>query len=131
MNEDIKKQLEQDLRLAASRLRRMGALTAIEERPGPIGANSLGADEGDVIQANESREIGFATREFLMERVSRLSAALDRLSRGEYGICVECGEPISRARLRALPEVQRCVRCQDRLERRGFERDDERAVSRA
>lgn len=131
MDEDIRKRLERDLKLAASRLRRMGALSAIEERPGPLGANSLGADEADVIQANESREIGFATRGVLVERVNRLSAALERLSRGEYGICVECGEPISRARLLALPEVQRCVRCQDGLERRGLERDDERLTLRA
>ena len=125
MDEDIKKRLERDLRLAASRLRRMGALTAIEERPGPIGANSLGADEGDVVQANESREIGFATREPLVARVNRLSAALDRLSEGEYGTCVECSEEISPARLRAMPEVQTCVRCQDRLERLGRQYEPE------
>ena len=54
-----------------------------------------------------------------MERVNALSAALDRLNDGEYGTCVECGEDIAPARLRALPEVQTCVRCQDRLERLG------------
>jgi RNA polymerase-binding transcription factor DksA len=32
---------------------------------------------------------------------------------------VECEEAISPARLRALPEVQTCVRCQDRIERLG------------
>jgi RNA polymerase-binding transcription factor DksA len=132
MDEDIKKRLEEDLGRVVSRLRRMGgAATAIEERPGPIGANSLGADEGDVIQANESREIGLATRELLIERVNRLSAALDRLSRGEYGACAECGEPISTARLLALPEVQTCVRCQARLERRRLEREDARLNLRA
>ena len=54
-----------------------------------------------------------------MERVNRITAALDRLNDGEYGTCVECSEKIAPARLRALPEVQTCVRCQDRLERRG------------
>ena len=47
------------------------------------------------------------------------AAALERLSNGEYGTCVECEEAISPARLRALPEVQTCVRCQDRIERLG------------
>jgi RNA polymerase-binding transcription factor DksA len=32
---------------------------------------------------------------------------------------VECEEPIAPARLRALPEVLTCVRCQDRIERLG------------
>jgi RNA polymerase-binding transcription factor DksA len=71
------------------------------------------------IQANESREVGLATRELLMERVKRLSAALDRMSEGACGTCVECGDAISAARLRATPEVQTCVRCQDGIERVG------------
>jgi|SRR5919108_2515870 DnaK suppressor protein len=119
MDKNIRKRLEADLSVAMSRLRQMGGAVAVEELPGAIGNNSPFADEVDVIQANESREIGFATRELLVERVNRLSAALDRLAEGEYGTCVECGEPISAARLHAMPEVQTCVRCQDRIERLG------------
>jgi DnaK suppressor protein len=125
--ETIRERLEEDLRTAVHRLRQMGGAVAVEELPGPIGDNSPFADEVDEIQANERREIGFATRELLVDRVNRLSAALDRLRDGEYGTCVECEEPISPARLRALPEVQTCVRCQDRIERMGrqFEREEE------
>jgi RNA polymerase-binding transcription factor DksA len=90
----------------------------VEERPETIGDTCPFADEVDGIQASESREIGFATRELVLERVNRLSAALDRVNAGEYGTCVECDEPISRARLHAMPDVQACVRCQERLERR-------------
>src|SRR5712692_11621752 len=120
--ETIRERLEEDLRTAVGRLRQMGGAVAVEEVPGAIGANSPFADEVDEIRANEDREIGFATRELLVDRVNRLSAALDRLNDGEYGTCVECGEPISPARLRALPEVQTCVRCQDQLERFGRQR---------
>ena len=91
-------------------------MAAVEET---IGGTCPFADEVDGIQASESREIGFATRELVLERVNRLSAALDRMNEGGYGACVECDEPISPARLDALPEVQTCVRCQDRLERPG------------
>jgi RNA polymerase-binding transcription factor len=117
--ETIRERLEEDLRTAVTRLRQMGGAVAVEELPGAIGDNSPYADEVDEIQANERREIGFATRELLVERVNRLSAALERLSSGEYGTCVECEEAISPVRLRALPEVQTCVRCQDRIERLG------------
>ena len=72
---------------------------------GPSGEHWSFADEVDEIQANERREIGFATRELLVERVNRLAAALDRLDDGEYGVCVECGEAIAPARLRVMPEV--------------------------
>ena len=116
---DIRQRLEHELRNAAARLRHMAGAAALEELLGPTGEHWSYADEVDEIQANERREIGFATRELLVERVNALAAALDRLNDGEYGICVECGEDIAPARLHALPEVQTCVRCQDRLERAG------------
>jgi RNA polymerase-binding transcription factor DksA len=112
----IRERLEQDLVSAVSRLRQVDGAVALEEIPGPIASD--GDEFGDV-QELVRREIGFATRELLVERVHRLQAALDRLRDGEYGTCVECGEEIAPARLRALPEVQTCVRCQDRLERMG------------
>ena len=115
----IRKRLEQDLRTAVDRLRQMGGTAALEEAIGHMPDNWAFADEVDEIQANERLEIGFATRELLAERVNRLAVALERLNEGGYGICVECEEPIAPARLRALPEVQTCVRCQDRLERFG------------
>jgi RNA polymerase-binding transcription factor DksA len=115
----IRMRLEQDLRVAVGRLRQHGGTTALEDLLGPSGESLAYADEVDEIQANERREIGFATRELLVERVNKLAAALDRLNDGEYGTCTECGEQIAAARLRVIPEVQTCVRCQDTLERYG------------
>src|SRR2546430_566700 len=115
--DEIRTKLEAELRQAVRRLRQMGGAVAAEDLPGAIGDNSPFADEVDEIQANESRELGFATRTLLVERVNRLADALERLNEGEYGVCVECSEPIPPARLRALPEVQTCVRCQDRPRR--------------
>ena len=114
----MRERLERDLTQAVNRLRQRGNV-ALEELPGTSGDNTPFADEVDEIVASEEREIMFGTRELLMDRVNRITAALDRLSSGEYGTCVECGETIAPARLRALPEVQTCVRCQDRLERLG------------
>ena len=119
---DIRKRLEADLKEAVGRLRQMGGSAALEELLGQSERLAY-ADEVDEIQANERREIGFATRELLVERINRITVALDRLNDGEYGVCVECGEKIAAARLRALPEVQTCVRCQDLLERRGRHRE--------
>jgi RNA polymerase-binding transcription factor DksA len=115
----IRDRLEEELRGAMNRLRRIDGAVALEEMPGVIGDNSPFADEVDEIQANEGREIGFATRTLLVERVHKLRTALDHLREGNYGTCVECGEPIAPARLRAMPEVETCVRCQDRIERYG------------
>src|SRR4029434_8247624 len=91
--------------------------------------NTPFADEVDEIVANEEREIRFGTRELLVERVNRITAALDRLSTGEYGTCVECGEAIAPARLRVMPEVETCVRCQENLERYGRQLELEEATA--
>ena len=115
----IRKRLEQDLRMAVSRLRQVGGAAALDDLLGPSGEHWSYADEVDEIQANERREIGFATRELLVGKVNRIVAALERLDQGEYGQCVECGEAIAPARLNVIPEVTTCVRCQDRLERMG------------
>jgi DnaK suppressor protein len=117
--EGMRKRLEQDLKVAVGRLRQMGGGVALDELLGPSGEHWAFADEVDEIQANERREIGFMTRELLVDRVNKLAAAIERLDDGEYGTCVEGGEAIAPARLRALPEVETCVRCQDRLERLG------------
>ncbi len=115
----VRERIEHDLNTAVARLRHLDGTVAVEELPGLIGSNSPFADEVDAIHASESREIGFVTRELLVARVKRLSMALDRLNEGEYGICMECDETISPARLHVMPEVLTCVRCQDRIERAG------------
>jgi DnaK suppressor protein len=114
--DEIRKRLESELSHTVSRIRRMGGGVILEEFPG-AGEHTPMADEVDLIQLNEDREMSFATRSMLVERANKLAEALERLRGGEYGICQECEETIAPARLRAMPEVTTCVRCQDRLER--------------
>jgi len=121
--DEIKQRLESELNHTMNRIRQLGGAVILEEFPGALGDYTPLADEVDVIRLNEDREMSFATRSLLVERANKLAEALERLRGGEYGFCEECGEPIAPARLRAMPEVARCVRCQDRVERaRQFER---------
>src|SRR5215813_1679014 len=115
--EEIRQRLQSELNNTMNRIRQMGGAVAVEEFPGSRGDNSPLADEVDVIRLNEDREMSFATRSLLVDRANKLAEALERLRGGEYGVCEECGEAIAPARLRAMPEVTTCVRCQDRLER--------------
>lgn len=114
---DVKKKLEAELNRTVERIRHMGGTATSVQTMNALGDTSQLADEVDVIQINEDREMSFATRSLLVERANRLAEALERLRDGEYGVCQECGEAIAPARLKAMPEVLTCVRCQDRLER--------------
>ena len=120
--EEIRQRLQSELNRTIDRIRQLGGAVALEDFPGAAGDNTPLADEVDVIRLNEDREMSLTTRSLLVERANKLADALERLRDGEYGLCEECEEPIAPARLRAMPEVTRCVRCQDRLERsRQFE----------
>ncbi|MEX2494262.1 MAG: TraR/DksA C4-type zinc finger protein [Nitrospirales bacterium] len=45
-----------------------------------------------------------------------LDEALTRLQEGTYGFCHECGEPVNKARLKALPFAKTCYDCQRVIE---------------
>ena len=55
----------------------------------------------------------------LRDQVANL---LLRLQHGTYGVCEECDEPLSEARLRAIPFAILCRECQEDVE--GREREE-------
>ena len=64
------------------------------------------------------------TKEFLYslsntdrEVLQKVDEALQRIAKGTYGTCVECGEEIEKKRLEAVPWASHCVTCQDKLEK--------------
>lgn len=46
-----------------------------------------------------------------LAEIRMIEAALERIADGTYGDCVACGEPISEARLEAVPHAARCRNC--------------------
>ena len=48
--------------------------------------------------------------------ISLIDDAIERLANGEYGICMDCGERISEARLMARPYALFCIKCKSRHE---------------
>jgi len=45
--------------------------------------------------------------------IRQASEALGRIDDGSYGLCLQCGQPISAKRLAALPWVALCIGCQE------------------
>lgn len=50
------------------------------------------------------------------QELRRIATALARCDSGDYGFCVECGEPIAPARLEADPAAELCIRCAEARE---------------
>lgn len=75
----------------------------------------------DVIdRANEKCEQDALFAEIRMEEaeLSEVNAALERIHKGTYGICEMTGQPISAARLRALPWTRLCLQAAEKLDGR-------------
>ncbi|MGK7346420.1 MAG: RNA polymerase-binding protein DksA [Candidatus Nitrospinota bacterium M3_3B_026] len=50
--------------------------------------------------------------------LKKIDEALERLEKGGFGLCEECGEEISRERLKARPVATLCIDCKEEQERR-------------
>lgn len=48
----------------------------------------------------------------LKERIKLVEKALNKIKKGNYGVCENCGGKIDRARLEVLPESKFCLDCQ-------------------
>jgi RNA polymerase-binding transcription factor DksA len=112
--DQIRERLEKELKMTATRLRQTSRPDELEELPASLGSIF---DDVDKIQIDQTREMGLMTKGRLVQRANRLVSALKRVEAGTYGECVECGDTIKAARLKALPEVETCLICQDQIER--------------
>jgi RNA polymerase-binding protein DksA len=83
-------------------------------------AGSLTDETGDLSTGPGDHLADSATETFMRELdaglgdnaehlLAEIEAALDRIERGTYGICVVCGRPIGRERLEALPYATLCI----------------------
>lgn len=75
-------------------------------------------DEEEQSVADFVQDVDFALMEMKSATLAKIDEALVRLQQGSYGVCEECGEPLSEARLRAIPFAILCRECQEDVERR-------------
>jgi DnaK suppressor protein len=73
-------------------------------------------DDVDIAEADAEREMSFYLKNRGQDEIKLIDEALDRIEKGEYGLCAECGDDIPPKRLEALPFSIYCVTCQEELE---------------
>ena len=73
--------------------------------------NSLDFDDNFADSAQVAAEQGEnkVLAESLQEQLNDVETALAKLDSGDYGTCSVCGEPISEARLEAMPATPYCI----------------------
>ena len=69
------------------------------------------ADSKERAKQLEDNEVVDALGNEARSELVKISAALQRLDSGDYGICVECGLPIRPGRLEVYPYADECIDC--------------------
>jgi DnaK suppressor protein len=68
-------------------------------------------------EADDACDLDVQVLEMATSTLRRIDAAIERLERGDYGRCNQCGHAISATRLDAMPFAVRCRGCEHERER--------------
>ncbi len=71
----------------------------------------LDSDSEERATQLEDSEVVDALGNEAREEIEKISTALQRMESGEYGLCLECGEPVGDSRIRAYPYANECIDC--------------------
>jgi len=94
------------------------SLTEITELQRERLADSAGDDQADTGTKTFEREQEITLANNLLERITQVERAIERLGEGNYGWCERCGNAIPVERLAAFPSATLCVSCKQLEERR-------------
>ena len=103
-------------RLLAERVELEAQLATLEENTFAASQSDM---SGEVAFDDETADAGTATfereRDLSIENnvrdlLAKIDRALRRMDAGTYGLCDRCGKPIEKARIKALPYVDLCIK---------------------
>lgn len=76
--------------------------------------NSRQGDMADQADGINEVHIALKLRSTDAKIMQAIEEALERIDRGTYGVCKDCGEMISAARLHAIPWTRSCISCKEK-----------------
>ena len=86
-----------------------GFSKSIKESSGEHSAYSF--HMADIGTDSDEREKSFIVAAMESDVLDEIEDALNKITRGEYGMCEQCNEEISSKRLEALPYARLCLDC--------------------
>ena len=89
-----------------------GGVKPLQETMGDV--NSRQGDLADQASGNNEVHIQLKLKQTDAKILQAIEEALWRIEKGTYGVCRDCGEPISAARLNAIPWTRVCITCKEK-----------------
>jgi DnaK suppressor protein len=68
-------------------------------------------DPTDRATQESDRNFELRIRDRERKLINKIKDALDRIESGDFGVCEECGDDISEARLKVRPVTTLCINC--------------------
>ncbi|HOG17171.1 MAG: RNA polymerase-binding transcription factor DksA [Syntrophaceae bacterium PtaU1.Bin231] len=74
-------------------------------------------DPNDRASLESDRNFELRIRDRERKLIQKMKEAIKRIDEGTFGICEECGGPISEKRLMARPVTTQCIECKTKQEK--------------
>jgi DnaK suppressor protein len=81
-------------------------------------------DDLDQVQLMSERELAIRNLDRDSNLQRQITRALARIEKGSYGVCLYCEEDIPVRRMKAVPWAAFCISCQEQIDRREIEVDE-------
>jgi DnaK suppressor protein len=112
---DKRKVRQYEARLTEQRNALLGMVERTEDY-GREADRDVSQDPADKASNSYTKELLFSQSTNERNTLRLIEEALDRITEGAFGECVNCGEDIQPKRLDAIPWTPHCIKCQEQME---------------
>src|SRR5262249_11444945 len=109
---DKKKLRQYDARLQEQRRSLLGMVERTEDY-GREANRDISQDPADQASNSYTKELLFSQSTNERNILKLIEEAIERISAGSFGECVNCGNELQAKRLDAIPWARYCIRCQE------------------
>jgi DnaK suppressor protein len=108
--EDLKQRLVDEKSELDSQLKTLEENSFAASQSDLSGEVSFDEENADVGSFTFERERDLSIENNVRDLLGKIDRALARMAEGTYGICTRCGKSIEKARVKALPYVDLCIK---------------------
>jgi RNA polymerase-binding protein DksA len=108
--DDLRRRLEDERNHLEEQLTAIQEATFAATQSDISGEVSFDDENADAGTFTYERERDLSIENNVRDLLAKIDRALSRMAEGRYGLCSRCGKPIEKARMKALPYVDLCIK---------------------
>jgi RNA polymerase-binding protein DksA len=108
--DDLRERLETERAELQEQLETLEENTFAASQSDMSGEVAFDDETADAGTATFERERDLSIENNVRDLMAKIDRALARMKAGTYGLCDRCGKPIEKARIKALPYVDLCIK---------------------